>query len=423
MLMACRRSLAVNLFKTAKPKIKELAGYEILQRVGEGGMAEIYQGRHKRNGQIVALKVLRPQFSEDPVVLKRFRQEFDAARKLQHANMVQVLDFGSEGSSHYLVMEYVDGMTLWDLIDKRKRLPEAEAVGVITQVGQALHEAHQLGLIHRDIKPDNILITSDRRVKLADLGLVKDIDNGLDLTRPSQGMGTPNFMAVEQFKDAKHVDVRCDVYSLGATLYMAVSGRLPFDASNIAAILSRKLKNDLAPPGPIAPNVSEQTSRAIRRAVEAEPEKRQRSCLEFIAELPSKSSPAALPVPARRAIPSGSKERSAPRSARSNAKERRASVRYASELGCLCNPIWGDKSFRWSARVRDVSATGVALLLPRRFEPGTILSVELGATAESPSCTLHVRVVRQSRQPGKKWLLGCAFAGPIGDQEAQCLKG
>jgi serine/threonine protein kinase len=313
-------------------------------------------------------------------------------------------------------MEFVDGMSLWELIERRKRLPEAEAVRVITQVGNALHEAHQLGLIHRDIKPDNILITTDRRVKLADLGLVKDLDNGLDLTRPSQGMGTPNFMAVEQFKDAKHVDIRCDVYSLGATLFMALTGRLPFDARNISAILARKLKNDLAPPGPLAPDVSEQTSRAIRRAVDAEPDKRQRSCLEFIDELSGKS---AAVTPARPL----SAPRPKVRPVRAPGKERRASVRYMSELGCLCNPILGDKTFRWSARVRDISTTGVALLLPRRFEPGTILKVEMGATAETPSNVLHVRVVRQVRQPGKKWLLGCAFAGPLSDQEAQCYKG
>src|SRR5262249_39588783 len=161
------------------------------------------------------------------------------------------------------------------------RIPEAEAVAIITQVASALHVAHEHKLIHRDVKPDNILLTPSGDAKLTDLGLVK-VEDDVDLTQTSGWLGTPNFMAPEQFGDARHVDGRSDVYALGATLYMAITGELPFrtrSAKNLLSILKKKQQNDLIPPRKFVPNVSERVDLAIRRATRSAREERHPTCL------------------------------------------------------------------------------------------------------------------------------------------------
>jgi eukaryotic-like serine/threonine-protein kinase len=219
------------------------------------------------------------------VLLKRFEQEFRSTSNLCHPNIIRGLEFGWAGEQPYMVMELVDGEDLWNRIERLGRLAEAEAVGYIVQVARGLHEAHKHGIIHRDIKPDNILLTVDGQAKLADLGLSKDLEDDLELTRPDRGLGTPNFIAPEQFADAKHAGVRCDIYSLGATLYMALTGQLPFNERGMATILKKKLANDLPSPRQLVPSVHEHVDWAVRRAVMADPERRFASCPEFIAAL------------------------------------------------------------------------------------------------------------------------------------------
>src|SRR5205823_6054238 len=140
-------------------------------------------------------------------------------------------------------------------------------------------------LVHRDVKPDNILVTKAKQAKLTDLGLVKDLENGADLTQANEWMGTPNFMAVEQFHSAKNVDARADVYSLAATLYYAVTAKIPFEARNLGTVLKKKMANDLTAPRRFAPTLSETVERAIQRATAADPSARPRSCQEFVASL------------------------------------------------------------------------------------------------------------------------------------------
>src|SRR5205814_314025 len=141
------------------------------------------------------------------------------------------------------------------------------------------------GIIHRDVKPENILLTLDGQAKLGDLGLIKELEGDLELTNPDQGLGTPNFMAPEQFTEARSAGVRCDVYSLGATLYMAVTGVLPFQAKSIAVTLRKKLNNELTPPRELVPTLSKTVDWTIRRAVQVDPQRRHASCLEFIQSL------------------------------------------------------------------------------------------------------------------------------------------
>src|SRR5438094_5203 len=139
--------------------VTQIGPYRVLDKIGSGGMGSVYKCQHTDTRETVAVKVLRPELAADPTLAKRFEQEFHAANRLRHPNVVQVLEFGRDGPLCYIVMEYVDGMSLWDRIEQAGRLPEAEAVSVIVQVAKAVQQGHELGLIHRDIKPDNILVT------------------------------------------------------------------------------------------------------------------------------------------------------------------------------------------------------------------------------------------------------------------------
>jgi serine/threonine protein kinase len=262
-----------------------IGDYDLLAVVGEGGSGTVYRGRHRRTGTIVAVKIMDPELAENPVLLKRFEQEFHTARTLRHPHLVRGLDYGTVSGVPYLVMEFVEGESLGDRLDRDGRMPEAEAVRLIVQVATGLSQAHRRGLVHRDIKPDNILITPDGQAKLTDLGLVKDLATGLHLTRTGLGLGTPHYTAPEQISDAKNADVPSDIYSLAATLYHMVTGELPFHESGTIEALHRKNRNDLKPARAIAPELSPRVESAIRRAMAAVPNKRHRSCREFADDL------------------------------------------------------------------------------------------------------------------------------------------
>jgi serine/threonine protein kinase len=262
-----------------------LGNYELLAQVGEGGAGKVYKARDRATGQLVAVKVLGPEMAARPVILQRFRQEFQSASALQHPNLVRALAFGIDKGRPYLVMEYVDGESLGERVERGGRLPEEEALDYVCQVCEGLHHAHQRGVIHRDVKPDNVLVTADGRARLTDLGLVKKLDSDVDLTRTGGGLGTPHFMAPEQFRNAKHADVRSDVYALGATLYQLVTGELPFAARGPVESFMRKQRGDLRPARQVAPEVSELTDVVIRWAVQPEPARRPRSCRELSAAL------------------------------------------------------------------------------------------------------------------------------------------
>jgi serine/threonine protein kinase len=270
---------------TSKPALQAVGNYDIVEKIAEGGMGAIYKGRHRDSGQIVAIKVMPAHMASNDVLVKRFEQEFRAASLLDHPNMVRALDFGYNGTTPFLVMEFVEGESLGKRLHKGGRLPEEEAIRIIKQVAYALYQAHKQGLIHRDVKPDNILVTPDGQAKLADLGLVKEVDAELNLTKTGRGLGTPHFMAPEQFRNAKHADIRCDIYSLGATLYQMVTGELPFKSTGPLDAWMKKMQNDLVPPRKIVPELSERAEAAIRRAMSPEPEKRPATCREFVEDL------------------------------------------------------------------------------------------------------------------------------------------
>jgi serine/threonine protein kinase len=272
-----------------KETVRSVGHYELLEKIAEGGMGAIYRARDRRSGQVVAIKVMPPHMAANPVLLKRFEKEYRAASRLDHPNIVRAIDYVDNGSSPYLVMELVEGESLGQKVERDGRMTEAEAIRIIAQVARGLHRAHKQGIVHRDVKPDNILLRTDGVAKLADLGLVKEAETDLNLTRTGRGLGTPHFMAPEQFRIAKGADVRCDIYSLGATLYQMVTGELPFKSTGPLEAWMKKIQNDLDDPRSLVPDLSERVNWAILRAMSADPEQRPRTCREFIEDLTGRS--------------------------------------------------------------------------------------------------------------------------------------
>lgn len=265
---------------------RQVGNYDILTKIAEGGMGAVYKARSRHTGDIVAIKIIPTETARNPLTLKRFEQEFKAASLIDHPNVVKAIDYCGAAANPFLVMEFVDGESLGQRIERAGRLTEGEALRLIRQVCEGLHRAHKQGLIHRDVKPDNIMVTHDGlTAKLTDLGLVKDIEGEMNLTRTGRGLGTPHYMAPEQFRNAKSADVRCDVYSLGATLYSLVTGEVPFNKTSPLECWLKKTKNDFPDPKQINPSISDRVNWAIKRAMSADPNARPVNCREFMEDL------------------------------------------------------------------------------------------------------------------------------------------
>jgi serine/threonine protein kinase len=276
-------------FGASKSTVMRVSNFDLVEQIAEGGMGTVYKARNRDTGQIVAIKIVPEGMANNQTLLKRFEKEFKAASNLDHPNVVRALEYGVLGGRPYLVMEFVDGESLGQRIERDGRIPEAEAVQIIALAAQGLHHAHKNGMVHRDVKPDNIMVTKDGQVKLADLGLVKEAENDINLTRTGRGLGTPHFMAPEQFRNAKNADIKCDIYSLGATLYQMVTGELPFRSLGPLDAWMKKINNELMPPRQVVPALSERIDWAILRAMSADPEKRPDSCREFVEDLTGQS--------------------------------------------------------------------------------------------------------------------------------------
>jgi serine/threonine protein kinase len=276
-----------------------LGDYQLLEKIAEGGVCTIYRGHNLNTGEMVAIKVLPAGAARRGVSFRRFEQEFRAANRLDHPNIVRALDFCGSHTTPYLVMELVDGQSVGEILDRQDRIREDEAIQIIVEVCQGLGYAHELGVIHRDIKPDNILITRSGQTKLADLGLAKELLVDNDLTRTGRGLGTPYYMAPEQFRDAKHIDARADIYSLGATLYHMVTGETPFACTSPMEAWMKKVRNELPAPRQILPTLSANLEKALLRAMSNDPNLRPASCTAFARNLTSKvltPRPTAMPI-------------------------------------------------------------------------------------------------------------------------------
>jgi serine/threonine protein kinase len=269
---------------TESTRTETTGNYDLLEKLGEGATGIVYRARHWETKEIIALKVLHAHIARNPVYLKRFEREFRLASNLTHPNIVKAVGFCSNGAQTYLSLEWIDGEPLDAKLERDGKMPEDEAIDLIAQVAEGLQHAHEQGLIHRDIKPGNIMVTRDGKAKILDLGLAK-MQDGAELTRAGHGMGTLDFMAPEQFRDAKNVSVSTDIYALGATLYMMVTGHYPCDEEDPLHVMMRKLRGDFRPPRTLAPELSARVDRVIRRTMSPLPAQRPTSCREFVQEL------------------------------------------------------------------------------------------------------------------------------------------
>lgn len=228
---------------------QQIPGYQLNKKVGAGAMAVVYRGKQMSLDRTVAIKILPKRLSQNPEFVTRFYREGRAAAQLSHNNIVQAIDVGEAGGFHYFAMEFVDGCTVYDELASGKIFPETEAIDIIRQTAEALQHAHERGFIHRDVKPKNIMLTKDRVAKLADMGLAREAtDLQAAMAEAGRAYGTPYYISPEQIRGEVDIDPRADLYSLGATFYHMVTGRVPFEGPNPAAVMHKHLREPLTPP-------------------------------------------------------------------------------------------------------------------------------------------------------------------------------
>lgn len=261
----------------------QIPGYEITDVVASGGMGTVFKAHQSSLDKVVALKVLSPALARDTTYVERFVREAKSLAKLNHPNVVTVIDVGRAGEHYYLVMEYIRGEPLSEMIDKRGPLPESEALSIIRSVACALEHAEKHHLIHRDIKPDNVLLSEEGICKLCDLGLARPAGSSSNLTAAGIAMGTPEYIAPEQARGESELDIRTDIYSLGATLFDAVTGHAPFEGPTPAHIMRSHIDQQLA--FPEKPELSLRLRELIQRMMSKDPRDRHQNARELIEDI------------------------------------------------------------------------------------------------------------------------------------------
>ena len=273
-------------------KSSQLPGYQLLGKLGKGAMATVYKAKQISLDRIVAVKVLPKRSSENLEFVERFYKEGKAAARLSHNNIVQAIDVGSTPDGyHYFAMEYVEGKTLYDVmqpapVGEGRAFTEAEALDVVIQIADALHHAHQRGLIHRDVKPKNILLTPQGVAKVTDLGLARATDDKEAAeSEAGKAYGTPYYISPEQIRGDVDIDFRADIYSLGATLYHMITGRPPFDGETPSAVMHKHLKQPLIPVDHVNTSLSAGIGEIIDVAMAKDREERYNSTEDMLEDL------------------------------------------------------------------------------------------------------------------------------------------
>jgi serine/threonine-protein kinase len=273
-------------------KNSQLPGFQLLGKLGKGAMATVYKAKQLSLDRIVAVKVLPKKSSDNPEFVDRFFKEGKAAARLSHNNIVQAIDVGTSPEGyHYFVMEYVEGKTLYDVmqpppVGEGRAFSETEALDIMIQMADALHHAHQRGLIHRDVKPKNILLTPQGVAKLTDLGLARAADDKEAAeTEAGKAYGTPYYISPEQIRGDVDIDFRADVYSLGATFYHMVTGRAPFDGETPSAVMHKHLKQPLVPADHVNTSLSAGVGEIIDLAMAKNRDDRYRTTEDMLEDL------------------------------------------------------------------------------------------------------------------------------------------
>jgi serine/threonine protein kinase len=261
-----------------------LGHYHLEKRLG-GVMGIVFRGTDSQTGKPVAIKVLPKSLAQDASFVERFKREVRATSSLSHPNIISVWDSGVINGIFYLAMEYVEGETLIRRLHREKVLPEREALAIGLGVARGLEHAHAQGVLHRDVKPENIMISSTGQVKLADLGLALFLHDTLRITSEGIAVGTPHYISPEQARALRNTDHRSDLYSLGATLFHAVAGRLPYEGENGGEVMKRHVFEPTPNPQDVNPAVSNDTAGLIIKLMAKDPEQRYQTASELAAVL------------------------------------------------------------------------------------------------------------------------------------------
>ena len=255
--------------------------YEIIEKIGSGGMADVYKAKCHRLNRYVAVKILKQEYSGDKNFITKFRGEAQSAAGLSHPNIVSVYDVGEDNGLHYIVMELVEGITLKKFIEKKGRLAIKEAVGIAIQIAQGLEAAHNNHIIHRDIKPQNIMISREGKVKVADFGIAKAVSAN---TYTQNAIGSVHYLSPEQARGG-YCDEKSDIYSLGVTLYEMLSGTLPFAGDNTVSVALLHIQSEPQPVRELVPAVQYSLDRIVQKCMQKRPENRYLSASELIVDL------------------------------------------------------------------------------------------------------------------------------------------
>lgn len=255
--------------------------YEIIGKAGAGGMSDVYKAKDLTLGRFVAIKVLKAEFSEDMNFVTKFRTEAQSAAGLEHPNIVNIYDVGSEKGIHYIVMEYVEGITLKTYIEKKGQLSFKEAISIAIQVGRGIEAAHNKGIVHRDIKPQNIIISTEGKVKVTDFGIARAASAN---TISSDVMGSVHYSSPEQARNG-FVDGKSDIYSLGIVMYEMVTGRVPFDGDTTVAVAIQHLQEEMVTPSAYAPNLPISMEKIILKCTQKSPDRRYESMTALLTDL------------------------------------------------------------------------------------------------------------------------------------------
>ena len=255
--------------------------YEILGKIGTGGMADVYKAKDHKLNRFVAVKVLKPEFREDTTFIKKFRSEAQAAAVLTHPNIVNVFDVGDDNGVYYIVMELIEGITLKEYISKKGKLSVKEATSIAIQVSMGLEAAHSHGIVHRDVKPQNIIISMDGKVKVTDFGIARAASSN---TISSNVMGSVHYSSPEQVRGG-YSDEKSDIYSLGITLYEMVTGKVPFDGDTTVAIAIKHLQEEMVPPSAYTPELPHSLEQIILKCTQKSVDRRYQNMEDVIADL------------------------------------------------------------------------------------------------------------------------------------------
>ena len=255
--------------------------YEVLSKVGAGGMADVYKGRDRMLNRYVAIKVLKKEYREDESFVRKFRSEAQAAAGLLHPNIVNVYDVGEDRGLYYMVMELVDGITLKEYIEKKGRLTHKEVISIAIQMCAGIGAAHAAGIIHRDIKPQNIIISKEGKVKVTDFGIAKAVTSN---TISTNAMGSVHYTSPEQARGG-YSDQKSDIYSIGITLYEMVTGQVPFDGDSTVSVAIKHLQEEITPPSELAEDLPYSLEQIILKCTQKNSERRYPNTEELIKDL------------------------------------------------------------------------------------------------------------------------------------------